>query len=213
MKRNQRLHSKKYNEDITNHFSGRRKWKIGSRLYLHITQRLDFPLCRIDLFHIVGLIPRCLPCFVIKTFSFYAQICDLCHKILTEVKFYSKKQSLLSFPRKRESRLQIPCRARNDRKKNVIPIRFLSFPRLRESRFRVRHGMTERRRLNSFFCFGITSKKFSAKPRNNSFLVDSFYFLSEQKVNKNSPATIKRLKIAYKKLKIENSLRSDILFS
>ena len=37
-------------------------------------------------------------------------------------------------------------------------------------------------------------------------LVFFFYFLSEQKVNKNSPATIKRLKIAHKNLKIENSL-------
>ncbi|MEA1994841.1 MAG: hypothetical protein U9N18_01615 [Campylobacterota bacterium] len=44
-------------------------------------------------------------------------------------------------------------------------------------------------------------------------IIDSLYFLSEQKVNKNSPAMIKRLKIAYKKLKIENSPCSNILFS
>ena len=36
-----------------------------------------------------------------------------------------------------------------------------------------------------------------------------FYFLSEQKVNKNSPATIKRLKIDYKKLKIEQLAKSS----
>ena len=47
-----------------------------------------------------------------------------------------------------------------------------------------------------------------------SFLINgtkyhSLYFLSEQKVNKNSPTTIKRLKIDYKKLKIKQLAKSS----
>ena len=37
----------------------------------------------------------------------------------------------------------------------------------------------------------------------------SLYFLSEQKVNKNSPATAKRLKIDYEKLKIKQLAKSS----
>jgi len=55
---------------------------------------------------------------VIKTSSFYDQICDLCHKNLQFLRPNLRFVSFpfpLSFPRTRESRLQIPHQVRNDK--------------------------------------------------------------------------------------------------